>query len=69
MPFILRFIDFDLFLLCFKGRVEGHSLVLVTSGDNIIHTHFTEMKRLARDETPFFLGYATKSHYPGLVTR
>jgi hypothetical protein len=55
MPFILSFIAFDLFLLCFKGRVEGHCPGLVTRGDNVIHKHFTEMRRLARDETPFLL--------------
>jgi hypothetical protein len=67
MPCILRFIAFDLLLLCFKGRVEGHCPGLVTRGDNVIHKHFTELRRLARDE-PLSLGHATKSHYPGLVT-
>jgi hypothetical protein len=41
--------------LCFKGRVEGHCPSLVTRGDNIIKKHFTEIRRLARDETPFLL--------------
>jgi hypothetical protein len=27
----------------------------VTSGGNVTHKHFTEMRRLARDETPFLL--------------
>jgi hypothetical protein len=53
LPFIPSFID--LLLLCFKGRVEGHSLGLVTRGDNVIHKHFMEMRRLAHDETPFLL--------------
>jgi hypothetical protein len=28
---------------------------VVTSGDNVTHKHFTKMRRLARDETPFLL--------------
>jgi hypothetical protein len=27
----------------------------MTRGDNVIDKHFTEMRRLARDETPFLL--------------
>jgi hypothetical protein len=27
----------------------------VTSGGNVTHKHFTEMRRLAHDETPFLL--------------
>jgi hypothetical protein len=55
LAFILSFISFDLFLLCFKGIVEGHCPSLMTRGDNVIHKHFTEMRRMARDETPFLL--------------
>jgi hypothetical protein len=55
MPFILSFIALYLFLLCFKGRAEGHCLGLVTRGDSVTHKHFTKMRRLARDETPFLL--------------
>jgi hypothetical protein len=55
LPFILSFISFDLLLLCFKGRVEGHCPGLVTRGDIVIHKHFTEMRSLARDETAFLL--------------
>jgi hypothetical protein len=55
MPFILSLIALYLFLLCFKGRIEGHCLGLVTKGGSITHKHFTEMKRLDRDETPFLL--------------
>jgi hypothetical protein len=54
-PFILSFIYFDLLFLCFKGIVEGHCLGLMTRGDSIIHKHFTKMRRLARDKTPFLL--------------
>jgi hypothetical protein len=50
-----------------KMLVKGHCPGLVTSGGNVSHKHFTEMRRLARDET-LSLGYATKSHYPGVVT-
>jgi hypothetical protein len=55
LPFILSFICFDLLLLCFKGIVEGHYPGLMTRGDSIIHKHFMEMRRLTRDEIPFFL--------------
>jgi hypothetical protein len=61
MPFILSFIAFDLLLLCFKGRVEGHCPGLVTIGDNIIHKHFTKMRRLALDETPFLLAMTPRA--------
>jgi hypothetical protein len=37
----------------FKKLVRGHCTGLVTSGGNVSHKHFTEMRRLARDETPF----------------
>jgi hypothetical protein len=49
------FIAFGLFLSCFKGRAGGHCPGLVTGGDNVTHKHFTEMRRLTRDETPFLL--------------
>jgi hypothetical protein len=54
-PFTLSFICFDPFLLCFKEIVEGHCPGLMTRGNNVIHKHFTEMRGLARDETPFLL--------------
>jgi hypothetical protein len=60
--------DFYLYSFSSKILVKGHCPGLVTSGGNVSHKHFTEMRRLARDETPF-LGYATESHYPGMVTR
>jgi hypothetical protein len=47
MPFI--------FILSFKKLVRGHCPGLVTSGGNVSHKHFTEMRRLARDENPFLL--------------
>jgi hypothetical protein len=53
MHSILSLIAFGLFSL--QGKSWGHCLGLVTRGDNITHKHFTEMKRLARDETPFLL--------------
>jgi hypothetical protein len=37
------------------GKDEGHCPCLMTKGDNVIHKHFTEMRRLARDDTPFLL--------------
>jgi hypothetical protein len=39
----------------FKRIVGGHCPGVVTSGDSVTHKHFTEMRRLARDETPFLL--------------
>ena len=44
---------FGLFL--FKGKAGGHCVGMVTRGDSVTHKHFTEMGRLARDETPFHL--------------
>jgi hypothetical protein len=44
---------FVLLLFLFKGKAGGHCPSVVTSGDIITHKHFTEMRRLARDETPF----------------
>jgi hypothetical protein len=38
-----------------KMLVKGHCPSLMTSGGNVSHKHFTEMRRLARDETPFLL--------------
>jgi hypothetical protein len=38
-----------------KIIIKGHCPGLVTSGGNVSHKHFTEMRRLARDETPFLL--------------
>jgi hypothetical protein len=38
-----------------KMLIKGHCLGLVTNGGNVSHKHFTEMRRLARDETPFLL--------------
>jgi hypothetical protein len=51
----LLFLVLLLFLLCFKGKARGHCLGLVTRGDSVTHKHFTKMRRLARDETPFLL--------------
>ena len=54
LPFCL--IDFSL-----KRIVGGHCPGMVTSGDNVTHKHFTEMRRLARDETPFLLAMPPRS--------
>jgi hypothetical protein len=48
-------LPFYLIAFSFKRLVRGHCPGVVTSGDNVTHKHFTEMKRLARDETPFLL--------------
>jgi hypothetical protein len=44
-----------LLLFLFKRIAGGHCPDVVISGDNVTHKHFTEMRRLARDETPFLL--------------
>jgi hypothetical protein len=44
-----------LLLFSFKKLVRGHCPGVVTNGDNVTHKHFTEMRRLARDETSFLL--------------
>jgi hypothetical protein len=48
-------LPFYLIVFSFKRLFRGHCPGVVTSGDNVTHKHFTEMKRLARDETPFLL--------------
>jgi hypothetical protein len=50
MPFYFYLIVFS-----FKRIDGGHYPGVVTGGDNVTHKHFTEMRRLARDETPFLL--------------
>jgi hypothetical protein len=52
MPFIISLIAFD---FLFKGKAGGHCLGMVTRGDNVTHKHFTEMRKLACNETPFLL--------------
>jgi hypothetical protein len=52
---IHAFYFFILIAFSFKRLVRGHCPGVVTSGDNVTHKHFTEMRRLARDETPFLL--------------
>jgi hypothetical protein len=52
-----------------QGEIEGHCPGVVTSGGNVTHKYLMEMRRLARDETPFSLSHATQSHCPGVVTR
>jgi hypothetical protein len=46
---------FILLFFSFKRLVKGNCPSVVTSGDNVTHKHFTEIRRLARDETPFLL--------------
>jgi hypothetical protein len=48
-------LSFYIIVFSFKRLVRGHCPGMVTSGGNVIHKHFTEMRRLARDETPFLL--------------
>ena len=37
----------------FKKNSWGHCPGVVTNVDSVTHKHFTEMRRLARDETPY----------------
>jgi hypothetical protein len=46
---------FYLTVFYFKRLFRGHFPDVVTNGDNVTHKHFTEMRRMARDETPFLL--------------
>jgi hypothetical protein len=48
-------LSFYLISFSFKRLVRGHCPSMVTSGDNVTHNNFTEMRRLAHDETPFLL--------------
>jgi hypothetical protein len=52
---IQAFLLFYLIAFSFKRIARGHCPGVVTSGDSVTHKHFTEMRRLARDETPFLL--------------
>jgi hypothetical protein len=48
--FTLWLIDFS-----FNRIAGGHCPGVVTSGHSVTHKHFTKMRRLTRDETPFLL--------------
>jgi hypothetical protein len=48
-------LSFLLISFSFKRLVRGHCPGMVSSGGNVTHKHFTEMRRLPRDETPFLL--------------
>jgi hypothetical protein len=61
MPFVFILIAF-LSRNCFRGHCPG----VVTSGGNVTHKHFTEIRRLARDETPFLLAMPPRAN--GMVT-
>jgi hypothetical protein len=47
---------FCIYSYCFfKKLVRGHCPGVVTNGGNVTHKNFMEMRRLARDESPFLL--------------
>ena len=48
-------LPFYIIAFSFKRLVRGHFPDMVTNGENVTHKNFTEMRRLARDETPFLL--------------
>jgi hypothetical protein len=43
----------SLFLSCFKDELKATILAWCLDNDNVIHKYLAEMRRLARDETPF----------------
>jgi hypothetical protein len=47
------FLIFYLISFSFKRIFGGHCPSVVTSGDSVTHKHFTNMRKLAYDETPF----------------
>jgi hypothetical protein len=49
------------YLFFFKKLVRGHFLGMVTSGDNVTHENFMEMRNLNPDETPFLLAMPQRS--------
>jgi hypothetical protein len=54
-------LPFYLIAFSFKILVRGHCSGVVTSGDNVTHKHFMEMRRLAHDKTPFLLAMPPRS--------
>ena len=58
---IHAFLYFYLIDFSFKILVRGHCPGVVTSGDNVTHKHFMEMRRLSRDEIPFLLAMAPRA--------
>jgi hypothetical protein len=54
-PIKCPFYLFILLIFSLKRIVGGHFPRVVTSDDSVTHKHFTETRRLARDETPFLL--------------
>jgi hypothetical protein len=54
-------LSFIFIAFSFKSLVRGHCPGVVTNGGNVTHKHLTEMRRLARDETPFLLAMPPKS--------
>jgi hypothetical protein len=58
---INTFLSFYLIVFSFKRLVRGHCPGVVTSGDNVTHKHFMEMRRLARDETTFLLAMTPRA--------
>jgi hypothetical protein len=45
----------SLFLSCFKDELKATILTWCHDNDYVIHKYLAEMRRLARDETPFLL--------------
>jgi hypothetical protein len=44
-----------LFFHNFKGNLKATALAWCPNNGNVTHKHLVEMRRLARDETPFLL--------------
>jgi hypothetical protein len=43
----------SLFLSCFKDKLKATVLAWCPDNDSVTHKYLAEMRRLARDETPF----------------
>jgi hypothetical protein len=50
MPYVFILVSFS-FNKLVRGLVRGHFPSMVTSGGNVTHKNFTEMRRIAHDET------------------
>jgi hypothetical protein len=54
-------LSFILLIFLSREYLGDIALPVVTSGDNVTHKHFTEMRRLACDETPFLLAMTPRA--------
>jgi hypothetical protein len=57
---IHAFYLYSLLAFYLQKLVRGHCSGVVTSGGNLTHKHFTEMRRLTCDETPFLFAMPSR---------